>query len=92
MEKEILDTINHLKNISKRKLSLDIILQRINKISTTNLDTEVLRSELEKIIFKALIDRILNKEISQTNIESSPDKVSFTIDSSTEDKTKNRLL
>ena len=67
MEKEILDTINYLKNISKRKLSLDIILQRINKISTTNLDTEVLRSELEKIIFKALIDRILKKEISQTN-------------------------
>ena len=61
MEKEILDTINYLKNISKRKLSLDIILQRINKISTTNLDTEILRSELEKIIFKALIDRILNK-------------------------------
>ena len=48
MEKEILDTINYLKNISKRKLSLDIILQRINKISTTNLDTEILRSELEK--------------------------------------------
>ena len=30
----------------------------------------------------------MNKEISQTNIEPSPDKVSFTIDGSTEDKTK----
>ena len=91
MEKVILDAINHIKNISKRKLSLDNILQRINKISATNLDTEALRSELEKMIFKGLIDqnyRVLNKEIPQTNIEPSPDKVSFTIDGSTEDKTK----
>ena len=91
MEKVILDAMNHIKNISKRKLSLDTILQRINKISATNLDTEALRSELEKMIFKGLIDqnyRILNKVISQTNIEPSPDKVSFTIDGNTEDKTK----
>ena len=43
MEKVILDAINHIKNISKRKLSLDNILQRINKISATNLGTEALR-------------------------------------------------
>ena len=91
MEKVILDAINHIKNISKRKLSLDTILQRINKISATNLDTEALRSELKKMIFKGLINqnyRILNKVTSQTNIEPFPDKVSFTIDGSTEDKTK----
>ena len=43
------------------------------------------------MIFKGLIDqnyKIFNKELSQTNIEPSPDKVSFTIDRSTEDKTK----
>ena len=91
MEKIILDAINHIKNISKRKLFLDNILQRINKISATNLETEALRSKLEKMIFKDLIDqnyRILNKEISQTNIEPSPGQVSFTIDNSTEYKTK----
>ena len=91
IEKVILDAINHIRNISKRKLSLDNILQRINKISAPNLDTEALRSELEKMIFKGLIDqnyRVLNKENSQTNIDPSPDKVSFTIDGSTEDKTK----
>ena len=91
MEKVILDQINHIKNISKRKLSLDTILQRINKISATNLDTEALRSELEKMIYKGLIDqnyRLLNKESPETNTEPSPDKVSFTIDGSTEDKTK----
>ena len=83
MEKVILDAINHIKNVRKRKLSLDNIVQRINKISATNLDTETLRSELEKMIFKDLIDqnyRVLNKEILQKNIEPSPDKVSFTID------------
>ena len=91
MEKVILDAINHIRNISKRKLSLDNILQRINKIFAPNLDTEAVRSELEKMTFKGLIDqnyRVLNKEISQTNIDPSPDKVSFTIDGSTEDKTK----
>ena len=91
MEKVILNAINHIKNISKGKLSLDNILQRINKISATNLDTEALRSELEKTIFKGLIDqnyRILDKVTSQTNIEPFPDKVSFTIDGNTEDKTK----
>ena len=65
MEKVILDAINHIKNISKRKLSLDNILQRINKISARNLDTETLRSELEKMIFKDLIDqnyRVLKKK------------------------------
>ena len=69
MEKVTLDAINHIKNISKRKLSLDSILQRINKISATNLDTEALRSELEKMIFKRLIDQnysILNKKIFRT--------------------------
>ena len=88
MEKVILTAINHIKNISKRKLSLDTILQRINKISATNLDIEAPRSEL---IRSGLIDqnyRILNKEVSQTNTEPSSDKVSFTIDGSTEDKTK----
>ena len=77
--------------IQKIKLSLDNILQRTNKICTTDLDFEALRSEVEKIIFKGIIDqnyRVFNKEVSQTNIEPSPDKVSFTIDDSTEDKTK----
>ena len=43
------------------------------------------------MIFKGLIDQnygILNEEISQTNIEPSPNKVSFMIDGSTEDKRK----
>ena len=34
---------------------------------------------------------ILNGEIAQTNIEPSPNKVSFTVDGSTEDKTKKKF-
>ena len=34
---------------------------------------------------------ILNGEIAQTNIEPSPNKVSFTVDGSTEDKTKTKF-
>ena len=59
MEKVSLDAINHINYISKRKLSLDNILQRINNVSATNLDTEALRSELEKMIFKGLIDKTI---------------------------------
>ena len=59
MEKVSLDAINHISYISKRKLSLDNILQRINNVSATNLDTEALRSELEKMIFKGLIDKTI---------------------------------
>ena len=54
---------------------------------------KLLHQNLKKMIFKGLIDqnyRVLNKEISQTNIEPSPDKVSFTINGSTEDKTKKK--
>ena len=34
---------------------------------------------------------ILNGEIAQTNIEPSPNKVSFAVDGSTEDKTKTKF-
>ena len=52
MEKVILDAINYIKNDSKRKLSLDNIVQRINKISATNLDTETLSQNLKKVYLK----------------------------------------
>ena len=52
MEKVILDAISHIKNVSKRKLSQDNILQRINKISATNLDTETLSQNLKKLYLK----------------------------------------
>ena len=47
------------------------------------------------MIFGGLLSksyRILNKEISQANIEPSPNKVSFTIDGRTGDKTKKLFM
>ena len=40
MEQLILKTIDHGKHVSKRKVSLDSILQIINKTSATNLNNE----------------------------------------------------
>ena len=48
MEKVVLDAINHIKILGNEN-SFDTILQRINKISTTNLDTKALRSEKNDI-------------------------------------------
>ena len=47
MEQLILKTIDHVKHVSQRKVSLDSILQRINKTSATNLDNETLKLELD---------------------------------------------
>ena len=48
MEKVILDAIKHIKNVSKRKLSLDNILQRINKILQRILTLKLLDQNLKK--------------------------------------------
>ena len=57
MEQLILKTIGYVKHVSKRKVSLDSILQRINKTSATNLDNETLKLELDQMIIKGLIDQ-----------------------------------
>ena len=43
LEQLILKRIDHVKHASKRKVSLDSILQRINKSSTTNFDNDTLK-------------------------------------------------
>ena len=57
MKQLILKTIDHVKDVSKRKVSLDSILQRINKTGATNLDNEALKLELDQMIIKGLIDQ-----------------------------------
>ena len=56
MEQLILKTTDHVKHVSKRKVSLDSIPQGINKTSATNLDNETLKLELDQMIIEALID------------------------------------
>ena len=84
MEQLILKTIDHVKHVSKRKVSLDSILQRINKTSATNLDNETLKLELDQMIIKGLIDqsyRILHRDRLHLERVPSSDNVNFTFPS-----------
>ena len=55
MEQLIFHTNDYVKHVSKKKVSLDSILQRINKTSATNLDNETLKLELDQMIIKGCI-------------------------------------
>ena len=94
MEQLILQTNDYVKHVSKRKVSLDSILQRINKTSATNLDNETLKLELDQMIIKGLIDqcyKILYRDRLHLENVSSPYKVNFTFPSESEDTTKENL-
>ena len=82
MENLILESIRHVKEVSRKKVSLDNIMNRINKTSATIMDNKSLTFELEQMIMKGLIDqnyKILIRESQQINTEPLPDKISFTI-------------
>ena len=82
MENLILESIRHIKEVSRKKLSLDNIMNRIKKTSATNMDNKSLTLELEQMKTKGLIDqnyKILIRENRQINREPFPDKISFTI-------------
>ena len=90
MEQLILRTIDHVKHVSKRKVSLNSILQRIIKTSATNLDNETLKLELDQMIIKGLIDqsyKILNMDRLYLENVSSPNKVNLTFPSENENNT-----
>ena len=94
MEQLTLNTIDHVKHVSKRKVSLDRILQRISKTSVTNLENETLKLELDQMIIKGLIDqsyRILHR--GGLHSENAPlcDKVSFTFPSKNGNNTEENL-
>ena len=61
MKQLILKTIDHVKDVSKRKVSLDSILQRINKTGATNLDNEALKLELDQMIIKGFRERTFTR-------------------------------
>ena len=82
MENLILESILHIKEVSRKEVSLDNIMNIINKTSATIMDNKSLIFELEQMIIKGLIDqnyKILIRESQQTNTEPSPGKISFTI-------------
>ena len=94
MEQLTLKTIDHVKHVSKRKVSLDSMLQRINKTSATNLDNETLKLELDQMIIKGLIDqsyRILHRDRLHLEKVPSSDNVNFTFPSENRNNTEENL-
>ena len=57
MEQLILNTADDVKHVSKRRVYLDNILQRVIKTSATNLNNETLKLELDQMIIQGLIDQ-----------------------------------
>ena len=82
MEKLITDAILHIKQVSKKKVSLENLLQRLNKSAATNINNDNLKIEIESMLRKGLIDqdfKILEKQSEQTStsINNIPETQSF---------------
>ena len=57
MDLAILEAIKYIKQISKKKVSLENILQRINKTNATNIDTNTLRIDVDNMLRNGIIDQ-----------------------------------
>ena len=71
MEQSILEAIDYVRNVRKRRLSIANILSRISK-TASNLDTRSLEKELHQMIAKGLIDssyKIVNNVNLKLNVE-----------------------
>ena len=50
MDVAILEAIKYIKQIRKKKVSLENILQRINKTNATNIDIDTLRIDVDNML------------------------------------------
>ena len=57
MDLAILEAIKYIKQISKKKVSLEDILQRINKTNATNIDIDTLTIEIDNMLHNGIIDQ-----------------------------------
>ena len=57
MDLAILEAIKYIKQISKKKVSLENILQRINKTNATNIDIDTLRIDVDNMLCNGIIDQ-----------------------------------
>ena len=57
MDLAILEAIKYIKQISKKKVSLKNILQRINKTNATNIDIDTLRIDVDNMLRNGIIDQ-----------------------------------
>ena len=57
MDLAILEAIKYIKQISKKKVSLENILQRINKTNATDIDIDTLRIDVDNMLRNGIIDQ-----------------------------------
>ena len=57
MDLAILEVIKYIKQISKKKVSLENILQRINKTNAYNIDIDTLRIDVDNMLDNGIIDQ-----------------------------------
>ena len=72
IEQSILEAIDYLRNVSKKRLSITNILSRISITTTSNLDTRSFEKELHQIITKGLLNssyKIVNNINLKLNVE-----------------------
>ena len=56
MDLAIVEAINYIKQSSKNKVSLENILQRINKTNATNIDIDTLGIDFDNMLRNGIID------------------------------------
>ena len=72
IEQSILEAIDYLRNVSKKRLSITNILSRISITTASNLDTRSFEKELHQIITKGLLNssyKIVNNINLKLNVE-----------------------
>ena len=57
MDLAILEAFRYIKQISKKKVSLENILQSINKTNATNIDIDTLRIGFDNVLRNGLTDQ-----------------------------------
>ena len=51
------EAMKYIKQLSKKKVSLDNILQRINKTNATNIDIDTIRIDVDNMLRNGIIDQ-----------------------------------
>ena len=57
MDLAILEAIKYIKQISEKKVSLENVLQRINKTNATNIDIDTRRIDVDNMLDNGIIDQ-----------------------------------
>ena len=55
-EKQLVEAINHIKNVNKRRVTIDCVVNHLNKIGSTNWDQESINDMLCMLQCKGFIN------------------------------------